>query len=280
MKKTVLRLALILTFFIPTSILALNTTDQLTNETLDKLIVLSGIDKQVSQYPAGINAGIEQANEQAQKKLSDVELKEMKKAVSDAFQASAILNTLRVNIKQNISEADAKEVLKWYESDLGKKITKVEEEASTPAAYKEMQKEAKTLAADKERVAFAVKIDDLLHISDMMVELLENTQIAVIVAISKTQYPDRDVNVNTLKTQFAPYKQQVKAKYRQIGILSMVYTYKTISIKDLNKYLRFLERQNTMKFNKSIILGFKEAFNESIEKMANSLALTFAKYNH
>ncbi len=112
----------------------------------------------------------------------------------------------------------------------------------------------------------------------MTMQLQENTAIAIFTAISTAMNPGQPVNVNAFKAQLSAQEQQMRANAEQPVIVSYVYTYKDIEITSIEKYIQFLERSNTRKFNDSIIIGMKYALNQSINEMANSLVLVFNKY--
>ncbi len=277
MKKLIQRVSLLIVLLIPSTVLAGTITGNITENSLDKLMVLSGLNKQVAEYHGMVWAGFEQARQQAPG-ISDAELVEIRKSIEDAFQPSKILSTISIEIKNNISESKANDLLAWYESNLGKKITKAEEDASTPVAYQEMIRDAQLLLADEKRVKLVKKIDNLLNATDMTMQLQENTAIAIFTAISTAMNPGQPVNVNAFKAQLSAQEQQMRANAEQLVIVSYVYTYKDIEITSIEKYIQFLERSNTRKFNDSIIIGMKYALNQSINEMANSLVLVFNKY--
>ena len=239
-------------------------------------MTLSGINKQMGELPGMVQAGIEQASQQ-EAKIPEADLKEIKKSVKEAFQAAAITSAMSSEIKKGISEADAKKLLAWYESSLGKKITKAEEEASTPAAYQQMINEAQSLLADQERVAIAREIDRLVNATDLVMQLQEKTGIAVFTALSKAMEPAQPVNIAAFKAQMSAQEQQIRQNVEQLMIVSFVYSYKNIEIENLKKYVAFLARPETKKFNDSALTGMKSGLNQSIDKMANALAVTFSK---
>ncbi len=274
MKKVIQGASILIMIFI----LSIVWAEEIAEDSLDKLMALSGLNKQIAEFPGLVQVGVEQARQQGSP-ISDAEFGEMQRSIESAFQPSEILSTIGIEIKNNISELEAKDLLAWYESDLGRMITKAEENASTPAAYQEMIKEAQSLLADEKRVKFAKKIDSLLNVTDMTMQLQENTGVAVFTAISTVMNPGQSVNIEAFKAQMSAQEQQMRANIEQLVIISLVYSYKDIDMASIEKYVKFFERPNTKKFNDSVIKGMKYAFNQSIDKMAKSLAVVFKKYD-
>ncbi|MBU0996273.1 MAG: hypothetical protein KJ737_27560 [Proteobacteria bacterium] len=248
----------------------------LTDRSFEKLMDLSGLNQQMVEIPGMIVAGIGQARKQGPP-ISDKEFEEMQGVIKGAFQSSEILKTIGKEIKNNLSESEVKELLVWYESDLGIMITKSEKEASTPFAYQEMFRDAGMLLADEKRVTIAKKIDKLVNSTDMALQLQNNTGIAIFSAISTVMNPGQPTNLDVFKAQMAAQENQMRAEMEQIIILSSVYSYQNIEIDQMEKYIQFLERPHTIKFNNSVIKGMKTALNRSIDKLATSLAVVFKK---
>lgn len=244
----------------------------ISESSLNKLMALSGLNKQIAQFPAMVGAGLTQAQQQGTP-IPTAEFSEMQKSVKSAFQPSGILKVIGKEIKNSVSESEAKQLLTWYKSSLGKKITKAEENASTHAAYQEMLKQAQALFAKTKRVQLAKEIDSLVNATDMTMQLQENTGVAVFTAISSAMNPGKAVNIKPYMDQMAAQKPKMRVNIEQLVVLSYIYSYKDIEIASIKKYIAFLKRPNTKKFNDSVIKGL----NQSIDKIANSLAKTFKK---
>ena len=112
----------------------------LNDNSLSQLMALSGLNKQAAQIPGLIKVGVAQARQQGAA-IPDAEFAEVQKSIGSAFSTSEFLSTLGDEIKNNVSEEDAKDLFTWYKSSLGRRITQAEENASTPAAYQKMIQE-------------------------------------------------------------------------------------------------------------------------------------------
>ena len=249
----------------------------LSDNSLSQLMALSGLNKQAAQIPGLVQAGVAQARQQGAAMPND-EFAEVQKSIGSAFSTSEFLNTVGSEINKNVSEKDAKELFSWYKSSLGKRITQAEENASTPAAYQEMMKQAQSLLADKKRLMLAKEIDSLVDVSGMTMNIQENTGVAVYTAISSAMNPGKPVNIKPYMDQMAAQKQQMSANIKQLVLVSFIYSYKNIKIANLKKYITFLKKSSTKRLNDSVIKGMLNAFNQSTNKMAKSLAVTFKKF--
>lgn len=274
MRKGIQSALLLIMIFIPGLVRAGDITDN----SMAKLMALSGLNKQVGEFPGMVRAGMEQANKQ-DSAIPAAEFREMQMTIEGSFQPSEILRIIAIEVKKNMSESEAQDLLKWYESDLGRKITKAEEDASTPAAYQNMIREAQSLLADEKRVKQAKMIDNLVNATDMMMQLQENTGIAVLTAITTVANQDQQVNIAAFKAQMAAREPQIRAQLEQLVIVSFLYSYKDIDMTSIERYITFLERATARKMNDGVIKGMKYALNQSVDNMAKSLTAVFKKYN-
>lgn len=232
---------------------------------------ITGVDKQMASVPELMKSVINQESKKWPSIL-DAENKEIQALVVKAFDASEIIRCIKIQVQENISESNAKYLFVWYESELGRKITKAEENASTTAGYQEMMKNAQILLADKKRVVLANQIENLINTTDMALQMQENTGVAIVIATAALMNPGQALNIQAVRTQMAARFEKTRASVRQMIILSFVYSYKDIGITSIEKYISFLEKPSTRDFNKHMMYGIQYAFNQSINKMAAALA--------
>lgn len=243
---------------------------EVSDASVNKLLVLSGLTKQVNQFPDAIKAGLEQAKQQGTP-IPDAEYSSIIKGVDKSFLPAKILNGMRVSLKKSINESEAKELLAWYESDLGKEITRAEESASTVEAYHQMMQLSQSLLADTERVEFANRIDALLGATDMAMKLQENSSIAVYSAIMSALQPNTPLNVEPFKNQMEAQKDQTRAEIKKMVTISFVYSYQKIEIEKLQKYELFIGGPTSKKFYTTVVNSMNKEFASSISKWAEAL---------
>lgn len=244
---------------------------------LDKLMVLSGLNKQMSELPNMVINGMEESSTQ-ESEMPDVIYNDFKKAIEKSFLPADILKIISQEIKQNFSEAEARKILEWYESDIGRKITKAEEAASTPAALEEMRRQAAFLISDQERLALAEKIENVTHGTDMVMRMNENTSMAVFSAFASTKEQGRQEDMKAFKAQLSEKMQESKPQIREMIIVSNIYSLKDIDIAGIEKYIKFMEIPAAQKFNKAVMKGMEKAFAQSTEKLVKSMAASVKNY--
>jgi len=192
---------------------------QASDASINKIIDLTGLSKQINQFPGLVKAGMEQAKLQGTP-IPEAEYNAIQKSVDESILPFDILEGIRHSLKKSITEEEAQELLAWYESDLGKEITMAEEKASTAEAYNEMMKEAELLVANTERVEMAKRLDILLGATDMTMNIQENTSIAIYSAIMLAMQPGTPLNLDPIRAQMDASRTQSRAANHQMVIIA------------------------------------------------------------
>jgi len=84
-------------------------------------------------------------------------------------------------------------------------------------------------------------------------------------------YPEEKIDIDRFKIIMTAQDKQIEAGIEQMIILSFVYSYKDISLENLEKYVLFLQKDDVKRFNKSIVNGIVKALNNASNKMTKKL---------
>lgn len=252
----------------------------LSDASLRKLLDLSGVNQQVAMIPEMIKGGARQAQEEAESSgkaapLSKQDYKELQDIFGEAFQPGTLLQAVAAAVSRNVSEADAKQVLAWLESDVGRKITQAEVDATNDEARGNMMNDAGALMADKERVELARKLDQLQHTTDDAITIEAQMATVMYVSVSKRLRPDQAVDEKAFRKQVMAGID--RANVEQATLTSFVYTYRNIDIPSLKKYIAFLEQPAARRFNDSLSTGLMEGMNKCTENAAEKVAAAARK---
>ncbi len=256
----------------------------LSDDSLNKLLDLSGIDKQIGAFPDLLKLGVDRAQAAAkaqaaqggqQAPLSDQDFSDLKTAMVDAFQPGPLLQSTGGAIRKKVTEPEATKLIAWFESDLGKKITQAEVDASTPAAQQDMINQAQTLLGDKDRMAFAQKLDKLLHATDERIKFQERNATAMLTAVSAKQNPGQQVSaddVKKLKQKIATALEHSRPNLEMATAVSFAYTYRNIDMESLNKYSAFLSSPAARHFYDSSRAGMANGLDQAVARMMDNIS--------
>lgn len=247
-------------------------------QSIQTLMVKSGLDKQLEQIAPMVQAGIDQQNQESGA-LSPAELEELNGFAAMAFDAKALKESVQKHVQANLSGTDVRAALAWLRSPLGEKITKLEEEASTPAAYAEMQKIAGSLTGNSGRVALVRKLDNEVKATENGVAVVMNTQIAIVAALTSGMAPEMRPTMEKIEKEMLGKRDQIKSAIEGGTILSLLYAYRGLSDAEISKYIEFAGSASGKKYHAITADGVKTALKNAafvlgrlIAQNANTMA--------
>lgn len=232
---------------------------------LDMAFVLMekcGISNQIEQVPDKTREEILQTFRH-QDTLSEKIISEIGDIIRDSFKPGVIQSVLASYIADHLSTEDMASVMVWLDSPLGRKITRMEEMASTPEAYREMISSipALKLASDyEERLDLVHEIDRSVKATELVVDRMLNMQLITVNSLSSA-FPTMNLPSETeIRTNFAQNREVISSAISREIALSILYTYRDISKDDLRAYIRFMETDYGKRYHQVIQEGTNKAY--------------------
>ena len=255
------------------------------NDRIQSLYVKSGIDKQVRQLPLLIRASVVQALEQ------DDRIKELPRhtksaiigSVQQGFSPERIKKTIIKEVKASMTVKDLDTVLKWLNSPFGKKLTRLEEAASTPETLSEIKKFAarlKQAPPAAKRLDILRRLDAAVKATETNVEIAMNTQLAVALAVVKSLPREQQGSFKDIAAQLKKNRPQIEAVMKSQTIVFALYTYQSLTDKELESYIRFATSPAGVKYHEATISGFKKALLDGSLKWGESIADILMQSGH
>ncbi len=245
--------------------------DNVSNESLDKILELSGVSVQVKEFPNQIKVGVASSQQQASQIEQD-KLDLMLKMIDSAILPSNMLSGIKTSLQQTMTEQDIQKLLLWYESELGKEITQAEERLSTEEGFNEMIEAGDSLFEDEARVAFAKRLDDLLGLTKSTLDYQEATSLAIYTAMMTSLRPEEDLDLAGFQAQKAMQRRQLYPATQQIVLTSLLYSYQNVDMAKLQKYEAFLKTPHALEFNKNAMMSMSNEFINSTSRFARGMA--------
>lgn len=236
-------------------------------ENIIEILKLSGLTSQVGEYPAHFKAGFDEAAKNNQEMPEEMH-NAFKTAADKAFKSSDILFEVAVGINQTLSDAEVEEMLVWYRSDLGKRITREEELASTPEAHRIIQRETKSLLNDFERAEFARSIEKLYNATELTLQIQEQIALASMSATSSFGNPEDVIDPEQFRPQIRANLQKSRSTVKENIVASLIYSHRNIGLRELIKYEMFLTSEASLKFNQVIFRQLGVGLEKSMQRWA------------
>jgi len=153
----------------------------------DELMEKSGLNKQFSHMQDQIRAGAAQAAEQGKARKDPSVLSEQDdalfaRAIATAFDPGTIQAGMRQEMERLLAASDEADVLRWLSSDLGRKFTRLEEDAGEATAMARIEREGPKLlqALPKERMDRVRRFVDSMRASESTAATMINVTTAML----------------------------------------------------------------------------------------------------
>jgi len=228
------------------------------NLRVDRLMQLSGLDAQISQYPAQIEIGMSQAA--GETGLSPEEQARLQIIMREVFTGESLRNSIRQYLLENIETDVIEQALAWLESPLGRTITGLEEAASTPEAITAMQQQMNGLASHPGRVEAMQRLDQATGATDSIIGMNANVSAAIaiplIMNLPAEQRPDMDMVIDSIATETESQRQS----FELLTLMSFLYTYQSLGDADLERYIAFCESGAGRLYHDAAIGAVRHAF--------------------
>ena len=265
-------LCIVLSCLIPLSVHAQTTETELASE----LYAKSGMEKQVKHFPEVISAGFNQAARQNEvlRSMPRSVIAGIIDQINKSFSIERFKKIIIDEIQAGMSPGDVENTLKWLDSPLGIRCTKLEEAASTAAALKEIQLYAVRLQKSpppSNRVILLQRLDSAVKGTESAVEITINTQLAVQAGIMASLHTDQSLDIEKLREEIEQARPQIEAMMKPYINVSMLYTYESLSDSEIDKYIGFASSKVGKKYHSVLITGLTKAIIDASIKWGNSI---------
>ncbi len=258
---------------------------QPTNEILKaklaaEIIKESGVSKQTGSLTEMALASFEEKYEKAD--TSNVpgfeeKIERFKEVIKLATNSQRMDDYIQKNIAASLTIPELEQVLKWYQSSLGKKIADIEF-----STYSEKKEHVNTLRLafrltqyqDTDRANIFSRLDEATSSTEAMVELQTNlivqNQILGLVLSNPNEVDKAKINeiIKNFETNIDPYLDIFAAQYVFAGF---VYTYRGLTEPELEKYLSFSETEAGRKYYSVLKKKSNAALLDSNKKILTSI---------
>lgn len=249
--------------------------DTLIKELLDK----SGATQQINMLPQVIIAMLpaQLAIHKGNEKISSIF---NKKISSEFFAAKDIIDAVTEQLKKKFNRSHAKKYIKWLDSKLGKRITALEVEASSPDADRAIMAYSTQLRQQppsENRIALIGKLVEVLKVAEHAEKETASIMIKISRGINKSLPQDRRTPDTVLEEIKKVYQKASTGQMETYVIPSFLYTYKSLSDKELKQYITFLNTEEGIWFNQIIFNAQLVAIEENCDKFGQALGNEIAK---
>src|SRR5258708_11618268 len=210
-----------------------------------ELMHKSGLWKQIAQLEPNVQLGIDQAHarDRGKKALEAKDLARLKAAASRAFDTRRLRAEFEKELAAELSREDEAEVLVWLSSDLGKRLTALEEKSDEAGEVTRREKEAPVYFATvpPQRVERFKRLAKAIRLGEANAGMIINMSIGLAYGFAIIMPPHDTAGVEATKRQLEAQRPQMIAAFEASGATEFAYTYRDVSDADVDRYVTLTE---------------------------------------
>ncbi|MCK5683072.1 hypothetical protein KAJ27_03090 [bacterium] len=219
---------------------------------VQELYTKSGMEIQIKQVPFLMITGMKQEASK-QEHITKAEMKALEQAVQKYYSPDYLKLKTQELLKKKLSRATIKDVIKWLDTPLGKKITRFEEKASTPEAVLEMQnfiqKFSGASAPPDDRVRITEKICKATKAAEFSAQLICDIQLSIANAFAVADKSENYKKFEAFKKQIESGKPHMIVLMKEQMNLSYLYVYRLLTVPELTEYYNFISTESGIKYS-------------------------------
>jgi hypothetical protein len=225
---------------------------------VDDFLHKSGLWAQLAQIESGVQLGITQTGGQF-RQLSEEQLARLRDAASGAYGADRLRKAMRAELVLTLPTSDAEQALQFLVTDLGKRVTALEEAAASPADSSHIEAIAAEAAATvtpsrKDLIQRMVKATRLVELA---ASIVINQQLGVMRGYAFYAGSDSSTT-DDVKAQMDLYRDQMIGALEPRLTAQAAVIYGPLSEQELTRYVVFLESPAGLKISNVTSAAFEK----------------------
>lgn len=247
---------------------------QTDNATAEALARKSGLWEQLSSVAPQVLAGFSEALSQVGTKPSAVEIDRISRVIQDAYSVTGLRAVSVGVIAGKLSARDIADLLRWYDSPVGQRITKLEEEASAEKGDPQALLQQGLALVEKLPPARRRLLDELLtetRTAEAMTQITINTLMAVQQGAASALSNTPAAPAPKLKAALESQRPQMLKEFAALSLAGFAKVYETMPTEFLEQYVAFVKSAAGRDFNTLCLEALDAAFTEAAAEFGRGL---------
>ncbi|WP_081583611.1 DUF2059 domain-containing protein [Noviherbaspirillum massiliense] len=237
---------------------------------VEDLMHQSGIWVQVAQYEPMVQLGLTQAQNQDKQADKNDNLWAVRQAVATYYAADRLREEVKNQLAASLSQKDINSVLKWLSTDLGKRLTALEEQAGEHQPDPEQAAQAVQALSPKRRKL----IDQFVkatRVGESSASVVINTTLGMTHGMSLVMSPEKKSDLQELKKTLLAQKPKMVKMFSEYSVTTFALIYESVSDRDFQKYLSFAESAAGRKYHEAVIQAIDAAMTKAATDMGREI---------
>ena len=223
----------------------------------DELLQKSGLITQLEQLGPSIEGGLN-LNPAVAGKITEAQLESVRKAFATTYATDRLKAEAKTQIAAALSPEFAKQTLVWLDSDLGKRITKLEDDASQGEGFEE--REAASIEIFKRlpqrRTERYTQLAKATKVGEGAASVAINTTLATARGVSAAASDTPDRNIGAIKARLDEDRPKLAASFDEQFLVLFSGAYQTLEDKEIDQYIAFAESPAGVAYHSAVIKVF------------------------
>lgn len=235
------------------------------------LLVLSGLATQIGYYPDYIKSGL--IKNTPTKVLTNGQQLFLDFA-NQAYDPNRFRRNVFEHVKSTLTLEEVDLALTWLNSPLGKKITKLEAQASKPEMRVAIIDNMDDLLSQEDRLELAKQLNDAARLVNASLNRVENIRTAIYLAMSLSEPEESRMSIQEIKQRVKKQRVDMTAQYEKKILATLIYTYQGLSKEELKQFIARAESERGRKYYSVM----NEALNVAMVHGGNTLGELLAEH--
>ncbi len=241
-----------------------------------KIMEKSGMNEQMRQIPLLLSAELSQAKDKIPPEL----LRGLEREMVKIFDPEKILKEISRQVETRCDIKGMQEILMWLESDLGKKITALEKDSTTPEGMRGIKESAalfEKAPASKTRQNLLQRFIEASNAVKLIVDMKISMAIAMLTAINSALPVERRTDIDMIKEQIEGLRPKIEEEARRAALQESLYIYRTLKDEEFQRYVEFSESKSGRRYHEVAFEAFKDTMQRASLDFGKALGDLYKK---
>lgn len=260
-------ISLLLALLISLSVTPAWTAPPSNDNSIKDLMRLSGLEQQIRQIPSQVVLGFDRQG----RTLPMEQHTALRRALADGFDSSRMERQVFQELQSGLRPEVLEHTLAWLRSDLGRKVTTLEEATGGAKAMEELPAFAQQLQKTRpaqDRLQLVRRLDIAANSTELMLDITESILLSTASAYDATLPAAQRVGLDRIRVQISQQRSSWRPQVQNQLAVTMLYTYRSLSSKELEAYVTFLETEHGLEYSSQASAALKNALDLSIHRVS------------
>lgn len=242
---------------------------------IEEVLELSGAKRQVLEIPALCQSRLAER----QGRMKPAEYARLSQVVAESYRPDTLYKAVTDTFKKRFDEKRLLAVRQAWHSPLFKRITALEAQASTPEAARRIQEFAVQLRGvppHPDRLALIRRVDTATGSTDFTIEIVLSTIRGIALGVDPMMPASQRLKPGQLDHMLSEMRAQIRAPLKNQVLVSLLYTYQSLTDGELRGYLAYLESDAGRWFDRAARDGILSGMSAAADRVGREMGKTFA----